>query len=327
MSFSGHLWTLGGRLRHLVAPVEPPEAVPWEATVDDARVGPVRLSGLLHEPPGARDVVVVVHGLGGCADSPYVQRTAARAAARGMASLRFNMRGSDRSGEDFYHAGLSSDLAAAVASPELAGYERVFLLGFSLGGHLALRAATGIDASVDPRLAGLVAVCAPLDLEAACRHIDRPALYPYRLYLLRNLVSIYRSVCARRELAISPAEAAKIRTFVDWDGRIVAPRHGFESALDYYRQASVGPLLPSLRVPALLVMAENDPMVPAESLRAVLEAAGQVEGLEVAWADAGGHVGFPDELDLALPGVQGEHGFEAQALAWLERAATTRKVR
>lgn len=314
MSLSGHLWTLSGRLRHLAKPPRVPESEPWSLTVDDPQVGPVRLTGALHVPDGAETVLVVVHGLGGCADATYARRAAQVAAEAELATFRFNMRGSDRSGIDYYHAGLTSDLAAAIRSPELASFRHVVLLGYSLGGHVALRYATGVDGETDGRLRAVAAVSSPLDLEACCRHIDRPGLALYRRYLLRNLAQIYGAVADRQNLPTSRAEAAKIRTFVEWDGKIVAPRHGFDDAFDYYRRASVAPHLAKLRVPTLLVASENDPMVPIDSIRRVVEEAGEIPGLEAVLTAEGGHVGFPEDVDLGLPGGP---GIEAQAVGWL----------
>jgi hypothetical protein len=267
--------------------------------VEDPDVGPVRLTGYLTRPEDARDVIVLVHGLGGCADSGYMPGAARAASEAGLASLRLNLRGSDRLGEDFYHAGLTEDLRAAVASPELAGFDRVFVLGYSMGGHVALRYGTENGDRLDSRVEAVAAICAPLDLAASGAVMDRPAFWVYRRYLLRHLLEIYRAVAARRPVPIPVEEAERIRLFREWDDRIVAPRHGFESAADYYARASVGPRLDRFGRPdrsdrsgprALLVVAEDDPMVPAETVRPALE--GRETGLRVRWVPSGGHIGF-----------------------------------
>lgn len=312
MGLSGHVRTVGWRLVRGLRTASIDGAKPWSTVVDDPSMGRVRLSGCLHHPAGARDLLVVVHGLGGCSESSYALRAARVAETTGVACLRFNLRGADRSGEDYYHAGLTSDLAAALASPELAAYRSVTLLGFSLGGHVALRYATEAP---DPRLRGVAAVCSPLDLAAGGRMIDRPAYWPYRRYLFRSLLEIYGAVARRRTVPIPVEAARRIRTFLEWDTRIVAARHGFRDAADYYRRASVGPRLEGLAVPALLVAAEDDPMVPPEAVRPVL--AGRKVPLEVRWVASGGHIGFSPRLDL---GMGGPPGIEAQVTTWLRRA-------
>lgn len=312
MSFHGHLWTLGPRLRAQLRPLAPPAGtVDWSTTVVDPVAGPLRLTGRWHHPPGATELVLLVHGLGGSAESTYMIRGARAAAVAGMASLRLNLRGADLSGEDFYHAALTSDLVAALADPALAGYDSLYVLGFSLGGHLALRLATE---DPDPRIRAFAAVCSPLDLAATQPVLDGAGAAFYRRYLLENLMRSYAALAARKPVPVPLAEARKIRTFLEFDTRIVAPRHGFLDAPDYYRRASVGSRLRQLGRPALLVVTREDPMVAAHTVAPSLERA--ASPLEVRWSDRGGHVGFPRDLDLGLPGPK---GLEGQVLGWLVR--------
>ncbi len=313
----GHALTVGRRLAWSLRPDPPPDSVPWETVLDDPTVGPVRLTGRLSEPGAARAIVVVVHGLGGSADSSYAVRAARAAVAAELACLRLNLRGADRLGEDYYHAGLTADLAAAVASRALERYPAVLVLGFSLGGHLALRWAAEGAAGAGGRARGVAAVCAPLDLAAGGRLIDRPEFWLYRRYLFASLIEIYRAVARRRPVPIPVDEAAAIRRFREWDTRVVAARHGFRDADDYYARASVAPLLERLSVPALLVEAESDPMVPESTVRPVL--AGRDVPLELTWVP-GGHIAFPRGTDLRL-GEPTERGLEAQVITWLRERA------
>ncbi len=314
MALRHHLWTLAPRLAHSFRPVGCPPGVPWSLSIDDPKMGPVVLSGRFHdrrEVNGGEDLVILIHGLGGCCDSQYVRRAAAAAERAGLSVLRLNLRGSDRSGTDFYHAGLTADLASACRSPELAGFRRIHLLGYSLGGHVALRFAA---VESEPRLAGVVAVCAPLDLALSAAAIDRPALALYKTYLVRHLKEIYAPVAARRP-ELPPFESVRgIRSLRAWDDAVVAPRHGFASGADYYAKASVAPHLAALRVPTLLLQAEGDPMVPASTVRPALSDA--YPNLDVRWLRRAGHCGFPEPFELTLdPGREAR--LEDQALGWL----------
>jgi len=304
VDLNAHYWTVAPRLQHRWRPLAPPPSRPWEAWVEDRTVGRVRLSGRLAAGVGdGEDVLVILHGISGCCDSPGVIRTARAAQAAGLATLRLNLRGSDRRERDFYHAGLTSDLHAALASPELAGFRRILLLGWSLGGHLALRLATE---DADPRLAAVAAVCAPLDLAVAVAAIDRPALWAYRRSVLGGLKEIYAACAARRPGPLPLREAVRIGHLREWDDRIVAPRHGFAGAADYYARTSVGPLLSKLRLPALWLGAARDPMVPAAAVRPSLERFADGR-LDVRWRAVGGHCGFPEPV-------------EAEVIAWLRGA-------
>jgi predicted alpha/beta-fold hydrolase len=296
MSFRGHLWTVAPLVRHYLRPARFLEAGPWETALEDPQVGAVRLSGWLREVPGSGEILVLVHGLGGGTESRYLGGGVAAAEAAGISSLRINLRGSDRRGEDFYHAGLTADLHAALACGELRRYERIYVLGYSLGGHLTLR--LGAEAG-DPRLAAVAAICSPLDLAMSQREIDSALRWPYRRYLLKGLLDIYAAVAARHPVPLPVEQARRIRTIREWDDRVVAPRHGFADAADYYARESVAPRLPGLRVPALLLASEWDPMVPVHTVRAALDALPRpAPRLEVRWIAAGGHDSFPRALEV-----------------------------
>jgi predicted alpha/beta-fold hydrolase len=148
----------------------------------------------------------------------------------------------------------------------------------------------------DPRLEAVAAVCAPVDLALSVVEIDSPGFWLYRRYLLRSLSDIYRAVAARLPVHYPVDRLGEIRLIREWDDRIVAPRHGFADASDYYDRMSVAPRLPELRVPALLLNSECDPMVPARAVRPALER--ESPKLRVDWV-RGGHVAFPDTEVIA----------------------------
>src|SRR5204863_9957312 len=125
MALRGHLWTLMPRLQRSLRSPRVRLGEAWSCVVVDPVLGDVRLTGVLHVPEGAREAVVLVHGLGGSADSDYLRIAAAAAARTGMASLRLSLRGADGLGEDYYHAGLIDDLTAALRCSDLARFERL----------------------------------------------------------------------------------------------------------------------------------------------------------------------------------------------------------
>ena len=310
----GHLWTIGPNLRHRLLPHAAPAASEWSTVLRDPKVGPVRLSGALARAPGAREdareLVILIHGLGGAIDSQYIIKGAMVAAAMGLDSLRLALRGADRSGEDFYHAGLVADLEAALASPALAEYAAIYVVGYSLGGHMTLRWAL---APSDPRVRAVASVCAPLDLAAGGAAIDRPRGAVYRAHVLAGLREIYAAVAARRPVPAPLASIAAVTTMRAWDRLAVVPRHGFCSVDDYYDSESVGPRLGALALPALVISATGDPMVPAFTLEPHLR---RLPAHVAARWVPGGHVGFRPGLDL---GLGDGPGLERQLLAWLRR--------
>jgi predicted alpha/beta-fold hydrolase len=93
------------------------------------------------------------------------------------------------------------------------------------------------------------------------------------------------------------AALSHARTIMDFDQAFTAPLHGFANVLDYWRRACAKPGLHSLRLPALVVNARNDPFVPNSSLPRLKDIAPDVQ----LWQPAqGGHVGFPVALRRAI---------------------------
>lgn len=318
MSTHGHFWTIVPWLAHRLRALQPPPFDHWQTTVEDETYGALRLSGALCSAPGGSNVIVIVHGLGGCADSHYVVDLARQAFDRGMDNLRISLRGADRSGEDIYHAGLIADLVACVDALAQR-YDSISLLGYSLGGHVCMRYAA---LNPHPSVKAVAAICPPLDLSKTALAFDTQANRFYRAYILRHLREIYAEVLKKRQLQLPLADAKKIRSIRQWDEQIVAPRFGFADAADYYQKMSVAPLLARIEIPTLLVIAEQDPMVltsaiPAQ-LRRELEQLSQSSSSPFALrvVDRGGHVGFPRNIDL---GMDGPPGVSRQVLAFLAR--------
>ena len=315
MNLSGHVWTVGALVGRAVVPATPPLSERWATEVADPDMGTVRLSGRLTRPRAAREVAVLVHGLGGSSDSGYMVRAASAASELGLASLRLSLRGADGEDGDFYHGGLTADLHAAVGELALDGFDRIVVLGFSLGGHIVLRFASETES---PEVRAVAAVCSPLDLGAGADALDRPLMAPYRRYVLGGLRANYERTARFRRAPIPSAKLHAIRTIRQWDSLTVVPRFGFRDPDDYYARASVGPRLVHLRRPALLVAAEHDPVIPPVAVRPTLDrldphsdGAGR---LTVRWLRSGGHVGFPRGLDL---GYGERRGYLAQCLQWL----------
>ena len=98
---------------------------------------------------------------------------------------------------------------------------------------------------------------------------------------------------AKRELleGICDIERArKARTFREFDDAITAPLHGFENARDYYTQSSSGQFISRIRIPALLLHAEDDPFLPPECIPRNAIANNPMVTASI--QETGGHVGF-----------------------------------
>ncbi len=178
-------------LAEALRPARSVSGTPLQTRLNDPVVGPIDIRAALDDVPTSESLVVIVHGIGGTADSHYCVSAARAAVAAGCSAIRISLRGADGNGDDIYHAGLTEDLNTLLACPLLRRYRRVFLLGYSLGGNIALRAA--ID-QIDPRLAGVVAICPPLDLRAAMENFDRRRFLVWGFSI--STVMVYHSTFA-----------------------------------------------------------------------------------------------------------------------------------
>lgn len=306
---AGHFWTVAPAILSAIRPLAGLHARLFRTVLKDPVMGPVRLTGLLSEIAESETALLIVHGLSGNAMSPYCARAAQAAAQAGFSSLRLSLRGADYAGEDILHGGITQDLWAALAAPALARYKHILLLGYSVGGHIALRAAIE---QVDARLRAVAAICPPLDLHHATMAFDHPLQRPYRLHIFRDLNRAYAATARRGRAQVAPAVVARARSCRERDSLTVVTRFGFRSAEDYYERESVAPRLHRLQIPSLVVASRYDPLVPTETIIPAL--AGASRALSTVWVEPGGHVYFPGRLDLGHPGPP---GLENQVIGWL----------
>ena len=233
-------------------------------------------------------LVVLVHGLGGTSDSAYIQTTTADLLELGYPILQLNLRGAGESRahcQAQYHAGRSRDLRDALAAlpPELTR-NGVVVVGYSLGGNMVLKFAAEFGG-----VRGAVSISAPIDLEAASlRFLDARNRF-YHAHLLGGMKQEMRSTPG----GLDPTEAEtleRVRTILDFDEHIVAPRNGFTDARDYYAKNHARQFLGEIQVPTLLMHALDDPWIPS-TMYTEYAWSGSPQ-LEALLPRGGGHVGF-----------------------------------
>jgi predicted alpha/beta-fold hydrolase len=207
-------------------------------------------------------VVVYFHGLGGHANSSYVQRSAALAAARGHGVISVNHRGAGQGrglAQKPYHCGSTADVAAAVAhARQRFPGKRVVAVGYSLSAAM-LVLLLGRDKHLCLPDAALL-VNPPGDMEACSQRL---LLGLNRLYD-RRFVRLLRNHVEGRPGATALPSTPNLRVF---DEVYTAPAAGFEDR-DYYARCSCGSYLSSIQTPAVILTSEDDPFAPASDLGA-----------------------------------------------------------
>ena len=239
-----------------------------------------------------RGTLVLIHGLGGSADSGYMRRTAAMALARGWITVRVNLRncgGTEALAGTLYNAGQSDDAGQVLRWLAREGFPLPFaLVGFSLGGNLVLRYA-GLAGS-RCQAAAIVAVNPPVDLEASVRSLERWSNTVYHAYFTWRLCSLLQRIRRARPVPGPAADPWRIRSVRSFDEQFTAPDGGYASSEDYYRRASSGPVLGGIEAPSLILSSRDDPFVPAEMFLSVRESCRRC--VRLAQPGRGGHVGY-----------------------------------
>jgi len=213
----------------------------------------------------ACQTLVLLHGLEGCSESHYMRGIAAKAYRAGCNVIRMNQRtcgGTEHLTPTLYNSGLSQDYCTVLQ--ELAhvdGLDRIWLVGYSMGGNLVLKAAGEIGAS-EAALAGVIAVCPTIDPPQCIEALEQPR---NRMYHKRFLVKLKARL--RRKAALFPdkwdlTDLSGIAWMRDFDDRYTAPDGGYASSADYYQRTGARHVLESLAVPTLIITAQDDPFIP-----------------------------------------------------------------
>ena len=246
------------------------------------------------EDRASRPTLLLVHGLGGSDASSYVLGTAGLGYRAGMNVVRLNQRncgGTEHLTPTLYHSGLSGDLRAVV--DELLDRDRlhaVFVVGFSMGGNLALKMAGEAGKEAPSGLLGVCTISPLTDLSETARCIERPSNRLYQWRFVRGLKSM---MLRKKELypkLYDVRELPNVRTVKDFDELYTAPHWGFADAEDYYAKASSLHFLANIGIPTLILHAQDDPLVPYAPLSRPERRANP--NVLVVAPSHGGHVGF-----------------------------------
>jgi len=213
-----------------------------------------------------RPALVLVHGLEGSSESGNLQGLAEKAYRAGFSVVRLNQRNCG-AGEPYsstlYNSGMSGDYRAVLA--ELIAADRVpeiFFAGWSMGGNLVMKMAGELGAAAPAEFRAVAATCPALNLSVCADTLTKPGNFIYLRHFVRSLKA--RTLRKARAFpgTIHVDGLDRVRTVREFDNAIVAPQFGFRDAEDYYRQSSALRVIDRVSVPALIVAAQDDPVVP-----------------------------------------------------------------
>lgn len=260
----------------------------------------VRLHGVHTHLPGltSRGLALLLHGWEGSAESGYMRLTAARLLSAGFEVFRLNFRDhgpSHHLNEEVFHScRLDEVVGAAKQIAERWPARPMVAAGYSLGGNFALRLAL-VAPDVGLPLRHVAAVCPALDPERTTQAMEQG--FPlYQTYFRRKWARSLRhkrSLFPERHDFDEAGFKRDLRGMTAW--MIDKGGYDFPSVDAYFDGYRISrERLSGLRVPADILTAADDPVIPVEDFH-TLELP-DIAKVEI--ADHGGHCAFLQDARL-----------------------------
>jgi uncharacterized protein len=260
----------------------------------------VRLHGMYTHLPGreARGLALLLHGWEGSIESSYMRCTAVRLLQAGFDVFRLNFRDhgdTHHLNQALFHSNRLDEVVhgAFDIAQRFARCRPMVAAGYSLGGNFALRVALRApDAGLS--LMRVAAVCPLLDPAVTMAELERglPVYMRYFEQSWRSSLRLKRAAFPELYDFDDSILRLRMRELTRW----MVERHtDFDSLDDYFDGYAVaGDRLAALQMPADILTAEDDPVIPVAEFRALTLA----PETRVEIANWGGHCGFLQSASL-----------------------------
>jgi predicted alpha/beta-fold hydrolase len=241
---------------------------------------------------GSSKIVILLHGLEGSSDSQYINGLTKVFSQNSYDVAAVNFRSC--SGEmnrlpEMYHSGYTQDIPTLINYIEK-DYDQIVIVGFSLGGNVAMKFAGEQKQNIHPKIKAIAGVSVPCDLREGSIKLKKWYNYPYEKMFLKTLMKKVVQKAVLHPDVINLQHVSKVKSLWDFDEYYTASMHGFTGAEDYYAQSNSKQFLESIYVPALMINAKDDSFLPRESYP--FNAAEANPNFHLMVPDYGGHVGF-----------------------------------
>ena len=241
-----------------------------------------------------RPTILMLHGLNGSSEAHYMRGVAAKAFARGMNVVRLNQRNcgdTEHLSAGLFHSGLTADVRAVLEELiSVDGVQAIGIGGYSLGGNLALKLAGEYGAAAPPALKAVCSVSPIIEISECVHALERPENFLYQWNFVKNLKRRMRRKERFWPGRFDLTKLGRIRTVREFDEAYTAPYFGFADAEDYYHRASSMRVVEHVRVPTLVITAEDDPFVPFRSFQNPNVT--RNASITLCTCEHGGHCGF-----------------------------------
>jgi predicted alpha/beta-fold hydrolase len=236
-------------------------------------------------------LVIISHGLEGNSTRAYMLGMVSAFLKKGYDVLTWNFRSCSNEMNKqviFYHSGATYDLDLVVNHAHDT-YKEINLVGFSLGGNLTLKY-LGEKGNSLAKIHRGVAISVPLHLGSSSKKISETENTLYSKRFLRSLKKKVIDKSAAHPGQIPIETLRNIKTLADFDDFFTGPLHGFADAEEYYEVNSSLYFLDQIKVPSLVLNAQNDPFLSEKCFPKTL--AKSLDQVYFEFPKHGGHVGF-----------------------------------
>ncbi len=237
-------------------------------------------------------VVIISHGLEGSSERPYVKGAAKLFSENGWDVLAWNYRscsGEMNRNKRLYHHGVTDDFEAIVLQAVEKGYDRIGLVGFSMGGSTTLKYLGEQGEDAPDQIIGAAVFSVPCNLYNSVEMLNKRSNWFYRKRFLKKLTKKVVAK-ARQYPEIDITGIDRLNSFEELDNRFTAPLHGFKDGMDFYNKSTSDQFYLFIKRPVLLVNALNDPMLGDKCYPTAL--AREHKYLHLETPRYGGHCGF-----------------------------------
>lgn len=256
----------------------------------------VSLQGSFSKHPKNKAFVILLHGWEGSESSTYVMSCARQLYDLGCSVFRLNFRdhGDTHALNEalFHSARLKEVFDAVVQATYLSAGANTYLAGFSLGGNFALRIARELIDNPIVEFSHIFAISPVIDPDDASPKVDENPMVK-RYFYKKWTTSLRKKQDAFPDL-YDFSDMITIKTMLGMTEAFLSRYTDFESPSDYFNAYKIGSndLLNS-KTPLSLIMAKDDPVVPAEPVLSL----NLNPSSKAIMHDYGGHNGFFESLN------------------------------
>lgn len=241
------------------------------------------------EQHSTKPLMILVHGWKGCSRSTYMLALGSQLSAAGHPVLRLNLRDHGPSlhlNEELFHSARLSDLTQALETIARENKGRdMHMIGYSLGGNFALRAAS---ANPPAALKAVYAVCPLLDPAKTMQALNQGWFVYRQHFTARWKAALLGKLDYFPELGYED-DINKLQSLDDLNHYFIPRFTPYTELADYFDAYRItGDRLDALACSAHIIASEDDPIILSQDL----DSLPQHPLLKVERTQYGGHCGF-----------------------------------